>query len=63
MLVLCIAFLSVAVARCCSLVDRCRWCCVLVSVGVDVRCCNGLIGFAGAVYWQVLLLLCAGALG
>ncbi len=48
---LCIAFLSVAVARCCSLVDRCRWCCVLVSVGVAVRWCNVLIGVVGSVYW------------
>ncbi len=44
---LCIAFLGVAVARCCSLVDRCRWCCVLVSVAVAVLCCNGLIGVVG----------------
>jgi hypothetical protein len=40
---------------CCALVqcvDRCRWCCVLVSVAVAVavRRCNRLKGVAGAVY-------------
>jgi hypothetical protein len=42
-------------------VDRCRWCCVLVSV-VAVRWCNSFIGAAGAVDWKVLLLLCDGAI-
>ncbi len=46
----CCELVSVAV-RWVQWVERCRWRCVLVSVAVAVRWCNGLISVVGAVYW------------